>query len=86
MATVRRFEDLECWKTARILCKRVYELTLKENFSRDYKFVNQIRDSSGSGMDNIAEGFDRQGVYSFPVYCKGIHWRNKIPVIQSIGL
>jgi len=65
MATIRRFEELECWKTNRILCKKVFEITLDQPFAKDFKFINQIRDSSGSGMDNIAEGFDRGGNREF---------------------
>lgn len=55
MSTIERFEDLECWQKARELCKVIYELTLKEKFSRDFSLVNQIRSSSGSAMDNISE-------------------------------
>ena len=65
MATIERFEDLECWQKARELCQFVYELTKKENFSRDFSLVNQIRRSSGSSMDNISEGFDRGGNKEF---------------------
>jgi four helix bundle protein len=65
MSTVKKFEDLECWQSARKLCKLVYKLTRKEKFSKDFSIVNQIRDSSGSVMDNIPEGFDRGGNKEF---------------------
>lgn len=65
MGGVRKFEDLDCWNTARELCKRVFFLTCKEKFAKDFKFVSQIRASSGSGMDNIAEGFERGGNKEF---------------------
>ena len=65
MATVRRFEELECWKAARELCKQITTLTGNRKFLNDYKLINQIRASSGSGMDNIAEGFDRGGNREF---------------------
>ena len=39
----------------------VIEMTNKEAFSKDFRFVSQIKASSGSGMDNIAEGFERGG-------------------------
>jgi four helix bundle protein len=58
---IDRFEDLEIWKTARELCKFVFELTSKEIFNKDFKLRDQIRASSGSTMDNIAEGFERGG-------------------------
>jgi len=65
MSTIKRFEDLEVWKLARELCKNVYELTLLEGFSRDFGLKNQINNSSGSVMDNIAEGFERDGSREF---------------------
>lgn len=62
---VTRFEDLEIWREARELCKVVYELTSSGPFYHDFKFRDQIRASSGSIMDNIAEGFDRGGNKEF---------------------
>ena len=65
MSTVKRFEDLECWKSARRLCKLVYKLTRKEKFSKDFSLVDQVRSSSGSAMDKIPEVFDRGGNKEF---------------------
>jgi len=65
MATINNFEDLKVWQKARTLCKEVYELIQKEKFSKDYKLKDQINGSSGSTMDNIAEGFGRQGNIEF---------------------
>ncbi len=62
---VKRFEDLEIWQEARELCKRVFEITSKEPFCKDFKFRDQIRASAGSTMDNISEGFDRGGNKEF---------------------
>jgi four helix bundle protein len=62
---IERFEDLEIWKEARELCKFIFEITEKEPFCKDYKFRDQIRSSSGSIMDNIAEGFERDGNREF---------------------
>ena len=59
MATIKRFENLEIWKLARQQALTIYELTLILPFSKDYEIINQIRRSSGSVMDNIAEGFER---------------------------
>jgi four helix bundle protein len=63
--TVERFEDLEIWQEARSLSKYVFDLTEKEPFCRDFKLRDQIRASSGSVMDNIAEGFERDGNKEF---------------------
>jgi len=62
---VSRFEELEIWKLARELYKYVFRITSLEPFCRDYKFRDQMRDSSGSISDNIAEGFERGGNKEF---------------------
>jgi four helix bundle protein len=62
---VENFENLEIWKEARDLCKYIFSLTNKEPFSKDYKLRDQIHGSSGSVMDNIAEGFERDGRREF---------------------
>ena len=62
---IEQFEDLEIWQTARELCRFVFELTSKEIFNKDFKLRDQIRASSGSIMDNIAEGFERGGNKEF---------------------
>lgn len=59
---IERFEDIECWKEARLLVKEIYRLftTLK-----DYGFRDQIQRASISVMSNIAEGFDRSSNKEF---------------------
>ncbi len=54
MPTIKRFEDLECWQEARKLVRLIYTLTKKPEFSRDFKLVDQIRDSAGSSMANTS--------------------------------
>lgn len=62
---IERFEDLEIWQESRELCKIVGIVTANGMFSKDFKFRDQIRDSSGSTMDCIAEGFERGGNREF---------------------
>lgn len=65
MATIKRFEDLEIWQEARRLAKVVHDLTVTTDLKSDLKLKDQIKASSGSVMDNIAEGFERDGNYEF---------------------
>lgn len=65
MATIRRFEDLEIWQEARRLSKEVIFLSKSTNLNNDFKLRDQIKASSGSVMDNIAEGFERDGNLEF---------------------
>jgi four helix bundle protein len=59
------FEDLPIWQKSRELSKYVFEITSEKPFTNDFKFRDQIRASSGSVMDNIAEGFERSGNKEF---------------------
>ncbi len=65
MAAITRFEEIEAWKNARQLAKRVYELTGQGAFSRDFGLRDQIRRAAVSVMSNIAEGFESrtQGLF-----------------------
>lgn len=65
MATIERFEDLDIWKEARLLSTEIILLSKNTELKTDYKLRNQIKGSSGSVMDNIAEGFERDGNLEF---------------------
>ena len=58
MATIKRFEDLQCWQKGRVLTNMIYDLTEHSKFSKDFRLCGQIQDAAGSVMHNIAEGFD----------------------------
>ncbi|MCG2778582.1 MAG: four helix bundle protein [Desulfobacterales bacterium] len=57
---IERFEDIEAWQLARELTRKVYGLTKKAKFARDFGVKRQIQDAAGSSMHNIAEGFDSE--------------------------
>ena len=73
---IERFEDIdppavwriEAWQLARELTRKVYRLTKKPGFAKDYGLKRQTRlpdggqvqDAAGSSMHNIAEGFDSE--------------------------
>ncbi|MFT3822932.1 MAG: four helix bundle protein [Chitinophagaceae bacterium] len=66
MATILRFEDLDIWQSARQLAHEVFDAyNNSEQFCRDFKLKEQINASSGSVMDNIAEGFERSSRNEF---------------------
>ena len=65
-----RFEDLDLWRESREFCKDIYKITRYDLFNKDFRFRDQVRASSGSIMDNIAEGFERNGNKEFIQYLK----------------
>ena len=60
MGTIKYFEDIEAWKTARELVQSIYSVTNKNPFPRDYCLVDQIRRAAVSIMSNVAERFESQ--------------------------
>lgn len=65
MATIRNFEDLEIWNEARNLAKQIIVVSKITDLKSDFKLRDQIKSASGSVMDNIAEGFERDGNLEF---------------------
>ncbi len=60
MSSIKSFEELECWKAARELRMFVSNEVLKKlPPDEKYDLNSQLRRSSRSVSDNIAEGFGR---------------------------
>jgi four helix bundle protein len=55
---ITRFEDIEGWKKARELLKKVCEAVKSPGFERDWDIQRQLRRAALSVMANVAEGFD----------------------------
>jgi len=65
MDAIERFEDIEAWKRARVMTRKIYALSRTGPFSRDFGLKDQMRRASVSSMSNIAEGFERDGTQEF---------------------
>ncbi|MFD0796729.1 four helix bundle protein [Maribacter chungangensis] len=65
MAKIEKFEDMEIWQLARKICVNVYHIIETTELNGNYALRNQMDRSSGSIMDNIAEGFERSGNKEF---------------------
>jgi four helix bundle protein len=63
--TITNFEDLSIWNKARDLYGLIFSITSIDPFAKDFRFKDQIRAASASVMDNIAEGFEREGNKEF---------------------
>ena len=59
MASADRFEDLLTWRLMYELSLEVWKFTGEQSVRRNFKYCDQIRDSSDSAHRNVAEGFGR---------------------------
>jgi four helix bundle protein len=59
VAGAKRYQDLVVWQLSYELQREVFAITAIGAVARDFKFRDQIRDSSASATRNIAEGFGR---------------------------
>ncbi len=65
MANYNSFEEMGIYQLAREQSNHVWHLIQNTTLGQDYKLRDQINGSSGSVMDNIAEGFGRGGNKEF---------------------
>ena len=65
MAKIEKFEDLEIWNKSRDICIDIEPLFETTNLGKRFSMKDQMDRSSGSIMDNIAEGFERNGNREF---------------------
>ncbi len=68
MSTFKTSEEITAWQQARELTRRIYDVTARDKFRRDFGLVDQIRRASVSAMSNIAEGFERRGSKEFAFF------------------
>jgi four helix bundle protein len=67
---VKSFEELDCWKKAYELRKKLSELVKKFPSDEKYRLTDQVIRSSRSVTANIAEGFGRFHYQEYAQYCR----------------
>ena len=65
MSTINSFEDILAWQKAWELSTIIGSYIDEGRFKKNFSLLDQIERSSGSIMDNIAEGFERSGNREF---------------------
>jgi len=65
MGAVKNFEELDCWKEARLLVKIVFKVCEDGKLSKDFGTSDQLRRAALSVMNNIAEGHGRHSTKEF---------------------
>ena len=65
MPTITKLEDLEIWQSARKFAKDIATQLNSDLFRDEPGLKHQMKNASGSIMDNIAEGFGRTSKNEF---------------------
>jgi four helix bundle protein len=87
MAKIEKFEDLEIWNISRDICKDIEILFETTSLGKRYALKDQMDRSSGSIIDNISEGFERNGnreFINFLSYSKGSCGELKSQLYRSL--
>ncbi|MFI5131603.1 MAG: four helix bundle protein [Chitinophagales bacterium] len=88
MAIIKRFEEMDSWKLARVLCEKIGAIIDDGKLKKNYRLIDQFEGSSGSIMDNIAEGFER-GIraefITFLGYAKGSCGEFRSQLYRAVG-
>ena len=87
---IKSFKDLEIWKLALLITKRIYDLSAKKDFNRDFGLRNQIRRAVISVSSNIVEGFEKSNNNEFIRYLKIAKGsvgdaRNQLEIAKTVG-
>ena len=62
---INQLEELKNWQLAKEVNKEIYKIISRNSFNDDRPLRDQMNRSSASIMDNIAEGFGRNGSREF---------------------
>jgi four helix bundle protein len=86
MPTILKIEEINAWQLARNFAQEIFQVYNQEPFARDFALKDQLNRSSGSIMDNIAEGYGRLGnkeFINFLAYAKGSCLEAKSQLIRA---
>jgi four helix bundle protein len=67
---MRSFEELDCWKKATALRRRLSTIVKKFPADEKYRLADQIIRASRSVTANIAEGFGRYHYQEYIQFCR----------------
>ena len=56
---ITKFENLKIWQLSLRITKKIYDLTSRGRFSKDFNLRDQIRRAVISVSSNIVEGFEK---------------------------
>lgn len=62
---ITKFEDLEIWKLSLEITKKIYNISSRKEFSKDFGLQNQMRRAIVSVSSNIVEGFEKNNNNEF---------------------
>jgi four helix bundle protein len=68
MSTLFLFENIKAWQRARVLNDRLHRVLIQEKPYRDFMLRDQVNDTAGSLMDDIAIGFGEMELPDRSVY------------------
>jgi four helix bundle protein len=65
VASIQRFEELECWQVGRQLAQLVYQVTSEVRFGQDPELRAQMREAAVAIVSSIADGFESKAQLIF---------------------
>ncbi len=84
------FEDIPIWKLSLKITKLIYDISAKEQFTKDFWLKNQIRRAVISISSNIFEWFEKNNNNEFVRYLRIAKWscwetRNQTYIALVVG-
>lgn len=86
---IKQFEDLPVWKLSLVATKKIYDISAKERFSKDFWLRDQIRRSVVSISSNIVEWYEKNNNNEFVRFLRIAKWscgeaRNQLYISLTI--